>query len=365
MRSKNDIRKCKSKLLKTLFPQQVTGLYARAFAAESVLTADIGGRTEHFTPRSEAPIPENSNIVGIAYGLKESNGQLTDEEALKIYVKEKRPANWLEPTEAIPQFIETANGKVPTDIVVTGEVMAIPAASATAAAAVNPRLHSRPTKCGVSISHYLVTAGTLGCKVKRKGSNGAEAFILSNNHVLANVNTARLADLILQPGTLDGGNVSTSKDWIAKLSDFEVINLSGPGGSVANNLDAAIAQIMNPADVDPEILVIKRVKNPPVTAAKRMEVQKFGRTTHHTVGKIIDTAVDLWVNYPPFGRAWFEDQIAIRGNDGDFSSGGDSGSLIVTTSAKEPVALLFAGGTGITFANPIEDVLDRFDIEII
>ena len=44
-----------------------------------------------------------------------------------------------------------------------------------------------------------------------------------------------------------------------------------------------------------------------------------------------------------------------------FSSGGDSGSLIVKVPAAgtraNPVGLLFAGGSGVTFANPIGQVL--------
>jgi hypothetical protein len=43
---------------------------------------------------------------------------------------------------------------------------------------------------------------------------------------------------------------------------------------------------------------------------------------------------------------------------GDFSVGGDSGSLIVAGESKTPVGLLFAGSSAYTLANPIDDVLD-------
>lgn len=66
------------------------------------------------------------------------------------------------------------------------------------------------------------------------------------------------------------------------------------------------------------------------------------------------------------GVARFVDQILIGG--GGFSAGGDSGSLIVLNAkganARQPVGLLFAGGSGFTVANPIDAVLDRFGVTI-
>jgi hypothetical protein len=45
--------------------------------------------------------------------------------------------------------------------------------------------------------------------------------------------------------------------------------------------------------------------------------------------------------------------------------GGDSGALVVDAVTPKPVALLFAGGSGVAFANPIEAVLARFSVEIL
>jgi len=61
----------------------------------------------------------------------------------------------------------------------------------------------------------------------------------------------------------------------------------------------------------------------------------------------------------------FEDQIAISGVGGAFSDSGDSGALIVDAVTRRPVALLFSGGIDITFASPIQPVLDRFGVEIL
>jgi hypothetical protein len=51
--------------------------------------------------------------------------------------------------------------------------------------------------------------------------------------------------------------------------------------------------------------------------------------------------------------------------NGAFSDGGDSGSLVVDAVTRRAVALLFAGGSGSTFASPIEPVLARFGVEIV
>nr|MDQ3989739.1 hypothetical protein [Actinomycetota bacterium] len=63
--------------------------------------------------------------------------------------------------------------------------------------------------------------------------------------------------------------------------------------------------------------------------------------------------------------ALFRDQMAIRAASGDFSAGGDSGSVIWTwDSSRRPVGLLFAGGGGTTFANRMDRVLAALDITL-
>ena len=96
-----------------------------------------------------------------------------------------------------------------------------------------------------------------------------------------------------------------------------------------------------------------------------MKVQKYGRTTGHTVGRVTGINATIDVNYRT-GNARFEGQIVISG-DG-FSTGGDSGSLIVSrgllTADRRPVGLLFAGSATSTIANPIDLVLDRFGVRV-
>ncbi len=62
--------------------------------------------------------------------------------------------------------------------------------------------------------------------------------------------------------------------------------------------------------------------------------------------------------------ARFSNQFRI---DGRFSSGGDSGSLIVRDSQSTPdaVGLLFAGSNTTTFANPIDNVLSALGVSLV
>lgn len=180
---------------------------------------------------------------------------------------------------------------------------------------------------------------------------------MSNNHVIANSNNARIGDPIIQPGRVDGGVVPG--DRIALLENFVRVNCPGP-----NLVDAAVAWTAF-SFVDPRH--VNYTLNPtPIAARLGMTVKKNGRTTQATIGTITDINVNISVGGYSCGAAQFRNQIGIRGIGGNpFSRGGDSGSLIVTANSNQPVALLFAGRTdnSITFANPIGAVISQLSIQ--
>ena len=99
-------------------------------------------------------------------------------------------------------------------------------------------------------------------------------------------------------------------------------------------------------------------------------VEKVGRTTGHTTGRISAVEVDgVAVQYDRAVHR-FDDQIEIEGNVGPFSAGGDSGSVIWRSRDRAPLGLLFAGsstggdgGAGVTFANPLSTVLEVLGAE--
>jgi hypothetical protein len=309
---------------------------ARAYK-EEVATKLFGVRALASPGEPAMKIPGKSNIVGLGFGAKSTDGSSSGGElAVRVYVRAKLPKHALTRPETIPSSVNN----LPTDVIVVGDL----------------RAFARPTRCGVSIGHFAYTAGTLGCVVTKADEPG-KTFILSNNHVLANSNTCSVGDDILEPGPLDGG-VRTSP--IARLSQWEPLIFGGP----SNFVDAAIAEIIKAPEVLPEIPTIGPIAHPEMLASLYQAVRKHGRTTLHTVGVVMDMSADINVLYGS-QTAHFEDQLAVVGAGGSFSSGGDSGSLVVDAMTRRAVGLLFAGGSRTTFVNPIDQVLSRLKIQII
>ncbi|MGB9364693.1 MAG: hypothetical protein WCE79_01635 [Xanthobacteraceae bacterium] len=228
------------------------------------------------------------------------------------------------------------------------------------------RHRERPSPCGISVGHFKVTAGTQGALSRgRSGPRVNRLLLLSNNHVLANSNAGAVGDNIIQPGSFDGG--VNPGDRIALLEKWVPINFAAAG---VNYVDCATGWCW-PNLVRKEFIYRSgaawayfRVGSTPIPAAINMPVGKSGRTTQLTNGRVIDVNASIRVNYG-VGVANFRDQITIRGNNMQFSAGGDSGSLIWTwDSRRAPVGLLFAGGGEFTFGNKIARVLDALDINL-
>lgn len=327
--------------------------------------------------RSE--LMSKANVVGTGIGYKIANGQKTDELAIICSVEVKKPVSKLSVRQQIPSQIEG----VTTDVVPTGPF--------TIFQDPDPTSRFRPAPGGVSIGHFRISAGTLGCLVQKSNS----LYILSNNHVLANSNAASEGDPVLQPGTYDGGQ--RPRDEIARLAEFVPIHFengdgNGDGGdgcptagffttvlnalaaladsstrlkqyrlaaeSTANKVDAAIAQPNNSGDVIDEILEIGTI-NGIAEGGLGMEVQKSGRTTGFTTGAIAQVDVTARVNYGAGKTALFEDQLQA----GAMSQGGDSGSAVLDQQ-NNLVGLLFAGSNTTTLINRIQNVFSELDLEL-
>src|SRR5690606_7908620 len=143
----------------------------------------------------------------------------------------------------------------------------------------------RPLECGLSVGHYDIGAGTLGCIVEDRDAY----YVLSNNHVLADVNAGEPGDPVLQPGALDLDPVPAN--LIGVLDRYVRISFRRP-----DLVDCAIAQLEDSIEFCPawtEALpgTIKRVRG--VTEADlRRIVVKAGRTTGETRGTITQVEVD-------------------------------------------------------------------------
>jgi hypothetical protein len=318
---------------------------------------------------ASADLLDRANVVATGVGYKLTGGASTGTLSIVCSVTRKEPLTAL----AAPDRIPTTIGGVTTDVVETGVLRAFQ----------SPTERHRPAPGGVSIGHVDITAGTLGCLVKR----GGDVFILSNNHVLANSNAARIGDPILQPGPHDGGTLAA--DHIADLADFVPISIAGLPSecNVANGIasvlnavagamgrdtrlqaistqaednlvDAALARPLDPADVSNEILNVGTIAGS-AEATLGLAIKKMGRTTGFTTGEVTQVDVTANVQYGAGQIATFVDQFMA----GAMSAGGDSGSAVLDTD-NNLVGLLFAGSDTTTLMNRIHNVFTALNVTI-
>jgi hypothetical protein len=230
----------------------------------------------------------------------------------------------------------------------------------------NPGQHQarrRPVPGGVEIAPLGGNfVGTLGCFVRRGGDDAGPLFVLSNNHVLANVNRFPAGTAFTQPFS------ASAADTIAKLSSFEPILFPAPGSQPRNVIDAAIAVVTDPAlVVTGKMLNIKNYTPQLMAPRPGMAVTKAGRTTGVTRGTIRAIRVrGVQVNYGTRQNpiiATFDNAITIIGSNGQpFSNPGDSGSVILDSASGRPVALLFAGDGSTTTASDLAVACARFNV---
>ena len=326
-------------------------------------------RVKGVLQRNRDQLLDRENVVATGIGYKTVGGRKTDKMSIVCSVARKVPTDQLKSGQQVPQALED----VPIDVVQTGPIRALQP----------PTEKFRPAPGGVSIGHFAITAGTLGCLVKKNG----RTYILSNNHVLANSNDAQIGDSILQPGSYDGGR--PEQDKIAELADFVPIHIIGTPSDcptaigaadflnavarllgsdarlqavstrqVDNLVDAAIARPLSDDLVKEEILQIGTL-NGTASGDLGMAIRKSGRTTGLTSGEIMQVDVTVNVQYGEGRIARFTDQLMA----GAMSQVGDSGSAVVDDQNRL-VGLLFAGSDQSTIINRIENVFTALEISL-
>lgn len=154
--------------------------------------------------RFQLQLLAKAGVVGVGIGYKNAEEGESDELSIVAMVEQKKPSAAIRDEDLVPRELDGAK----TDVMEVGVIRAQLNGG--------PRDRWRPTiPGGVSIAHTMVTAGTLGVLVY--DANGL-AYVLSNNHVLANSNDALIGDNILQPGPTDGGR--NPDDAVARLSRY-------------------------------------------------------------------------------------------------------------------------------------------------
>jgi hypothetical protein len=307
------------------------------------------------------------NVVGVGVGVKWTDGEPTGEPAVLVLVTHKVAPEHLSKADLVPKKIQDMQ----TDVLAVGQLFAGQgSASDTGIQTLAKRL--RPVEGGYSVGHFQITACTVATGVydllPGASTNSANPvhgvgipskfYILSNNHVLANVNAAAPGDPILQPGPFDGG--VNPADKIAVLTRFVPIQLFPPVALALQNnfVDCAIAE--GPFhDLDREIYWGGYVRGwrrrALVLQMVGQTIKKTGRTTNFTTGRITAVNATVDVNYGSGRVGRMKDQIVTT----NISAGGDSGSL-----DNVAVGLLFAGSAQATILNQIENVRTLLRVEV-
>jgi hypothetical protein len=316
--------------------------------------ADVTPELEQAKARAEERLLALPGVTGVDIGFKEVGGERTGQLAIRVMVREKKPASDVPADEQIPQEIEGH----PSDVIERRFELH----STGAYAAVDetlPRVDAgaySPLRGGVSIGPCrsidgFVHAGTLGAIVVDNSSR--RYLALSNFHVLAVNGAAAAGDTIVQPSRVDGGDCP---DQVAGQLRRHALTAA---------VDGAVMDLGQAAR--PEVVEVGTVTGTG-TVTLGQAVRKRGRTTRLTFGVIDSVSLTLNVDYGhDIGVRTLTGQIGVRpdpARNAAFSGKGDSGAVLLND-AREIVGLLFAGDdTGYGVANPIAEVLSALDVAV-
>lgn len=287
-----------------------------------------------------------AHSVGIA--PKVVAGRPTGKLALTFYVAAKADEETLNPAVAVPRTLEfrtTVDKRVRR---ITTDVVQAPQASFE----IDPKDRHRPVPGGVSVAP---PTGTLGGWVWDETDDTIVA--LSNEHVFGSTPGVN----ITQPGVaVDGGShpadtIGQSKRGIPRTT---VGTNTVDCAVMAPNADDVYQLVVH--DIGPAVYAVTE----PVL---NLLIEKFGRTTEHTYGRIISTDYATTLTSGHF----FDDCLRIEpvAPSTDWSDGGDSGSVVFSQTPtseggaiKPAVGLHFAGGGIYGVACKIQNVFAALDL---
>ena len=306
-------------------------------------------------------------VTGVDIRRKITKGKETEKVAIVVSVEKKKPKSALDNAELIPAEIDG----VPTDVV--EEKIVLQAASVLLDEAAEPLIDATAyttLEGGISMgpcrSVFLsppdvpapgnyIFVGTLGAMVRDRTSGARMA--LTNFHVACVDSTWAVGNTMTQPGRVDGGACPTNKFGAlvrAVLSD---------------HVDGAVVSIDAGKASACAIVDIGQVKGKN-TAAIGMAIRKRGRTSGLTYGTVTSVDQTVSINYGDgLGTHTLKNQIRLEVDTAHstvMSDHGDSGSVVVDANNKV-IGLLYAGidpGHTVSFANPIQSVLDELNVDL-
>jgi hypothetical protein len=300
--------------------------------------------------KHEDKLIQKQGVVGVGVGHKWTDGVPLDQQpAIIVFVNRKRSKRGVAQKYSLDDVVPSEIDGYPTDVIEVGKIIKH---------GFTQRI--RPIKPGYSCGQADITAGTIGgFFLDRDG----DLVILSNNHVLANENRAKIGDPIYQPGPYDASGDLSFKGWTeaaANLPYFALLKKFVTLVKDGNITDSAIA-VVHPAIIkagliDPLYPILNRGCTGIASVGVGTQVQKCGRTTGYTTGRVLALSGTFTVGYD-FGPATFKDCVVTT----VMSKPGDSGSVILDMGMKG-VAHLFAGSSKVTISNPLTHALNEYGL---
>jgi len=316
----------------------------------------------------EGDLLSKKNVVGVDIAEKVTDGRKTGELSIVVFVDNKEPLSKVPAKDRVPDQIEgvkTDVQEVHIELQAMSSMKQVedrfsPFIDASAYSTLEGGISMGPLRSvhldppDVPTSGNYVFVGTLGAMVRDRATGATMA--LTNFHVACVNNTWTVGDRMVQQSLVDGGSAA------GQFGSLTRATLSDQVDGAVVTVDAAkswTATVHGVGDV---------AGHTPATVG--MAVQKRGRTTEHTFGTVMSTDLTVSINYgSDVGVHTFHHQIRIdtdTSRSARFSDRGDSGSVILDTN-RNVVGLLFGGATdgSMTFANPIQAVLDELMVDII
>lgn len=291
----------------------------------------------------DSTLLRNSGVLGVGYGLKETNGEVTSIPAWRVYVRSKTALSQLSAADRVPVSI----AGIATDVVARS-MTSQSAGSVTTGIGYGSR-----------IANSRGVPGTLGCLAHTLQDR--RPVFLSNWHVLFGNGAEKSGQVWLVDET--DGTRRFSGIGRSLYGKIGTVRLDGEDYYV----DCAVGSFLPPE---------RRKRRPGQrawarasmvtghdTAKPGYRVTKTGAATGITSGIVVDT------NYPDFvwieGRAYSAPgQLLVQPIKGckAFSDEGDSGAVITNTANKVVGLLWGTNCRGEGIACPIGPVLNSLNI---
>jgi hypothetical protein len=317
----------------------------------------------------------NPHVVGVGFGYKERGGVTTQELALRVYVREKKPPSALSPDELVPREL----------LGIQTDVITVPDTQDFACDIIDS---FSPLVGGIQITNLKkilgggtdVAAGTLGCFATVNQSTSRDNIVvLTNRHVLEDTG-GQVGDTLYQPRLVrdNGGFQPLRTEDRHAIGSIENLGVKSErafkypedtGGPASYYLDCGIAHVdtcysswcdtncgvgwrneikglgIGTSEDKDALAGIARVRNADLPPGGDYVVYKVGRTTGRTVGKVKDAAATIHNQATNTDRhnCVLVDHLGPNCENGTrFSDEGDSGAVIVNEQRKV-IALLFGG----------------------